>query len=285
MLIDYDTVEEFNQENLRILDYVLKLKHIFIQEAVSGKLLPQNPNDEPASELLKAIDRNRLEKEVSKNFLQLPIDNSEEPYKLPLGWVWTRFGNIEFKSNTGLERNRDQQSEDNAYEYFKMNNIGIAGDCILEDKVRVNATDEEIKRNRLQNGDFLFNTRNSRELVGKTCVINSIENRTILFNNNILRTKFLGGIEPNWVNLWFCSNEATKIKQKLISSTTNVAAIYQNQLRNFLVPLSPLNEQKLIIKKINYLIGLCGEIQERINRNMNDSTMLIGTILNEAFNF
>jgi type I restriction enzyme S subunit len=77
---------------------VAELRKTILQLAVMGKLVPQDPNDEPASELLKAIEleKQRLVKEGKiKSSKPLPeILHDKLPYQLPLSWEWVRLGNI-----------------------------------------------------------------------------------------------------------------------------------------------------------------------------------------------
>lgn len=77
-----------------------QLKQTILQLAVMGKLVPQDPNDEPAGELLKKIaaEKARLVKEgkIKKQKALPPIGEEEKPFELPEGWEWTRLGNIAF---------------------------------------------------------------------------------------------------------------------------------------------------------------------------------------------
>ncbi|MBY7518535.1 restriction endonuclease subunit S [Escherichia fergusonii] len=74
------------------------LKQTILQLAVMGKLVPQDPNDEPASELLKRIaqEKAQLVKEgkIKKQKPLPPISDEEKPFELPEGWEWCRIGNI-----------------------------------------------------------------------------------------------------------------------------------------------------------------------------------------------
>lgn len=74
------------------------LKKSILQYAMQGKLVPQNPNDEPASELLKRIktEKEQLLKDgkIKKEKPLPPITQDETPYELPQGWQWVRLGDI-----------------------------------------------------------------------------------------------------------------------------------------------------------------------------------------------
>ncbi|MBU2565188.1 MAG: restriction endonuclease subunit S [Candidatus Thermoplasmatota archaeon] len=99
----------------------------------------------------------------------------------------------------------------------------------------------------LRNGDFLFNTRNTIELVGKTAVWkNQIKNA--IFNNNIMRIKFKSNLIDNatWLCFYFNSKEGWRNLKRIVKGTTSVAAIYWKDLKKVKTPLPPLPEQRKI---------------------------------------
>ncbi|WP_174266684.1 restriction endonuclease subunit S domain-containing protein [Methanoplanus limicola] len=84
---------------------IKKLRELILQLAVQGKLVPQNPGDEPASVLLEKIkdEKQNLIKtgQIKKQKPLPPIDEDEVPYDLPEGWIWTRLGHIIQKIQSG----------------------------------------------------------------------------------------------------------------------------------------------------------------------------------------
>ena len=103
---------------------VTKLRQAILQLAVKGKLVPQNPNDEPASVLLKKI-KIELEQLVAEGKIKKtkplpPIDEANAPYTLPKGWVWARFPELgEFARGKSKHRPR------NAPELYKGGTIPL----------------------------------------------------------------------------------------------------------------------------------------------------------------
>lgn len=79
-------------------DGIQKLRGLILELAVRGKPVPQDPDDEPASELLQRIaqERARLKKEVvcKKAKAVPPVGEDEQPFALPEGWEWSRFPNV-----------------------------------------------------------------------------------------------------------------------------------------------------------------------------------------------
>ena len=142
-----------------------------------------------------------------------------------------------------------------------MNNIRNSGGLDLSDLARVDATANEVEEFSLNDGDFLFNTRNSRDLVGKTGVFRPISGDTILYNNNILRVTFVEGVAPDFLDYWFRSPPGRAELETLKSSTTNVCAIYQGRLSGFLCPIPPLAEQRRIVIRVRQLMGLVDQLE------------------------
>lgn len=183
---------------------------------------------------------------------------------LPAEWSYTSFENIIFESTTGLVRSASEQSNDKQFAYLKMNNLTVDGKFNLLDLQNVDATDSEVEKNQLLVNDFLFNTRNSPELVGKCGVWNKETDFPILFNNNLLRVRFRH-TNPYIVSYWLNSAYGKKQLRELVSATTSVAAIYQKQLFQIKVPIPPLAEQQEIVRQLDLMLAQVEQIKARLD--------------------
>lgn len=199
-------------------------------------------------------------------------------------WTETSFAELYVSAKTGLDRGSADQANDRLYPYLKMNNITSDGRMHLLSTTRVDASAEEIIRYSLNSGDFLFNTRNSVELVGKTCVFNAVGIETpFLFNNNILRVRFKPGILPEYINAWFCSPEGRHHLNRLKSATTSVAAIYQSRLNELRLLVPPLPEQTEIVRRVEALFALADQIEARLTDARGQVERLTPATLAKAF--
>jgi len=267
-------------------DHIKQLRQTILNLAVRGKLVEQNPTDEPASELLKRIEAARKR---PMRVRQPENENSEEtvaqkllPIETPDNWVWAPFSVLPIESGVGIDRGRQHQGPDKMFGYFKMNNIRNGGGVDLTNLTRVDANKDEVQTFSLHDGDFLFNTRNSRELVGKTCVYRSTGEGVLLYNNNILRAKLMDGFAPEFLDYWFrCSFGQIEL-ERLKSNTTNVCAIYQGKLSGFQCPLPPLAEQQRIVAKVDELMALCDQLETQLTTTQSESRHLLEAILHEA---
>lgn len=284
---------ELRAEIERQQDLVKALRQSILQKAVQGKLTKSwranNLNIEPASELLKRIEAEKqkliADKKIKKEKSLPSIEEDEIPYEVPDTWVWCRFQDIIYSGYTGLERSKNFQSLDYTYGYFKMNNIGDYGQCNWDKFTHVEASDDEVVKYSLKKNDFLFNTRNSYELVGKTCIIDKDYTIPLLFNNNIFKVDFGGKNDPGYINLMFSSPVIKKLLDEKKSATTNVAAIYQGKLMELLVVIPPLKEQKAIVEKVNSLMALCDELEQQIETSQTQIELLMQSCLKEVFEY
>ena len=260
------------------------LRKSILTLAVQGKLVPQDPKDEPAVRLLERIDA------APKRAMRTRATDegeSEEPtefeplFKLPPGWEWAPFRRLPLHASVGLDRGKSMQGPDKAVGYFKMNNIRNSGGVDLSDLTRIDATPDEIEAFALADGDFLFNTRNSRELVGKTCVFRAPSSDPILNNNNILRVKFIEGFSPDFIDYWFRSPQGNAELEKLKSNTTNVCAIYQGKLSGFPCVIPPLAEQRRIVTKVNQLMALVDELETQLATSRATAANLLSALVGE----
>lgn len=153
-------------------------------------------------------------------------------------WPKVPFDELVQESRIGLVRGSQDLDPSHPCPYLRMNAIGRDGDLRLEGALFAKATDDEWSIYSLRRGDFLFNTRNSRELVGKTALFRSDE--LFLFNNNLLRVRFKEFVDPEYVIAAFRTQFIQNELEVRKSGTTNVFAVYYKDLRTLPIPLPPL---------------------------------------------
>ncbi|GAB1233792.1 restriction endonuclease subunit S [Ferrigenium sp. UT5] len=169
------------------------------------------------------------------------------------GWEEKPFEELIESNVIGLTKNSREQGEDKAYPYVKMNNITRDNRFDFSSFTCVDATGEEVSKFSLRDGDFLFNTRNSYELVGKSCIYESDSDDLVLFNNNIMRVRFKGGVDARFVLLAFSSKAVADELNSLKSGTTNVSAIYFKDLKSLPISIPPIEAQKAISAQLKLL--------------------------------
>lgn len=187
-------------------------------------------------------------------------------------------------SLVGLVRSSADQSEsaDQRVPYLKMNNIGNDWGVSLDSLVYVSVSEAETERYYLKDGDWLFNTRNSQELVGKSCVWRG-GSRLFVFNNNILRARFSDRTVPDFIEIWFRSPSGREALEKVKSATTSVAAVYQKALMSQMIPLPEIAEQTEIVRRVEQLFAFADQLEAKVASAKSRIDHLTQSILAKAF--
>lgn len=234
---------------------VAELRQSILQAAVQGKLLPHNPQDEPASELLKRIQQNKAqlvkEGKLKKEKPLPPVSEDEVPFDLPEGWVWCRLGEIGFTnigltykpsdiSKTGVPVLRSGNIQNGKIDYSDM----IFVSCSVPEKLMI------------KKGDILICARNgSKRLVGKSAIV---QNSGMSFG--AFMAIFRSSIN-SYVHIFLQSPTFFQQMHGNASDTTTINQITQNMLKNALLPLAPEATQQRIIDKLEELMFLCDELE------------------------
>lgn len=235
------------------------LKQTILQLAVMGKLVPQDPNDEPASELLKLVHIDRVDLESKKRSKRVLTSNSVEsapiPFDLASGWICVRLDEIG-STFIGLTYSPKDVSEF-GIPVLRSSNVQN-GKIDLDDLVRVNVS---VRSNLIVgNGDLLICARNgSRSLVGKTARIQNLtEQMTFGAFMAIYKSRFNEYIEI------FLNSPMFRRRLEGVETTT-INQLTQDNLKNTLLPLPPLAEQHRIVAKVDELMALCDRLKARLS--------------------
>jgi type I restriction enzyme S subunit len=140
-----------------------------------------------------------------------------------------------------------------------------------------------VRKFSLKDGDFLFNTRNSHELVGKSCIYESDSNDAVMYNNNIMRVRFQRGIDSRFVLLAFSSKGVADELNALKSGTTNVSAIYFKDLKSLFIPIPPIAEQNKIAAKMESLVAETQHLTRLYEQKLAALEALKKSLLHQAF--
>uniref|UniRef100_UPI00402BBC0B restriction endonuclease subunit S n=1 Tax=Methylomonas sp. PHL2-19 TaxID=3438878 RepID=UPI00402BBC0B len=236
-------------------DAIPRLRRFILDLAVRGKLVEQDPNDEPAGEWLKrlVVGRTLLVKtgEIRKDKPLPPITGDAVPFELPSGWVWERLGNIG-ETNIGLTYSPHDISQEGT-PVLRSSNIQN-GRLDLSDLVRVKTEPKQSVM--VQQGDLLICARNgSRALVGKVAVIEGLEEPAAF-------GAFMA-IYRSEANRYLYHFICSALFRQVIAevNTTTINQITQNNLRSTVAPLPPLAEQHRIVAKVDELMALCDQLE------------------------
>lgn len=263
-LTDSQNAEELAENWARISEHfdtlftteasVDALKQTILQLAVMGKLVPQDPNDEPASELLKRIaqEKAQLVKEgkIKKQKPLPPISDEEKPFELPEGWEWCRLNDISSKITDGDHKTPPRIAE--GYKLLSAKNIRD-GYLDYNNCDYISAIDYEKSRERClpEKGDLLIVSVGGT--IGRSSLIKDCSDFALVRSVAIIKPLL---IEPEYLKLTMDS----KLLQSMIHSHKRGGAqpcLYLGEISKFLFPTPPLAEQRNIVNKVSILMEKC----------------------------
>lgn len=230
------------------------MKKSLLQYAIQGKLVEQRPKEGTAEELFAQIqeEKQRLiaEKKIKKEKPLPEITDDEKPFDIPESWKWVRLGNIGL-THIGLTYSPKNISADGTI-VLRSSNIQN-NNMNYQDIVRVNM---DIPKNKMCHvGDILICARNgSKRLVGKAAIIDK-EGMSFGAFMAIVRSQCNAYILQVINSAYF--------RNSLLGNTgtTTINQITQDMLKNALIPLPPLAEQKRIVEKLEQLLPLCERLK------------------------
>ncbi|WP_417552461.1 restriction endonuclease subunit S [Marinomonas fungiae] len=240
-----------------------QLKQTILQLAVMGKLVPQDPNDEPASELLKRIAAEKEElvkqKKIKKQKPLPPISDDEKPFQLPKGWELERIGTFSVVG-TGATPSRSNSaywtpaiynwvsSGETSQLFISDTNEKVSELALKETNVSIYPEGTLIVamygqgKTRGQVTELLKPAGTNQACAAIRLVEKSVSHKDyvklfFLKSYNELREFAAGGAQPN----------------------LNVAKV-----ANTIVPLPPISEQHRIVSKVDQLIALCDQLKAKL---------------------
>ncbi|WP_195322326.1 restriction endonuclease subunit S [Klebsiella grimontii] len=253
---------------------IKKLRELILELAVRGKLVPQDPNDEPASVLLERIAAEKAELvkqgKIKKSKPLPEISEEEKPFELPEGWEWVRLGDIG-ETNIGLTYSPNNIKETGT-PVLRSSNIQN-GILDFTDLVRVSGM--EIKSSSyVEDGDLLICARNgSKALVGKNALINSLS-EPMAFG------AFMAIFRCNYNNYVKIFLDSPSFRRNLDGvDTTTINQITQSNLKHTLIPFPPEIEQEKIKNTVFELISLCDQLEQHSLSSLDAHQQLVETLL------
>ena len=259
-------------------DGIKKLRELILTLAMQGKLVPQDPNDQPASELLKEIEaekRRMVKAGKIREPKPLPeIKPDEVPYELPKSWEWVRFANIaQHNSGKMLDKSRNKGKY---RDYITTSNL-YWGFFELDNVRQMPISDEEIEKCTARKGDLLLCEGGE---AGRAAVW--FYDNEVCFQNHIHRARFYCDIDPYYAYRFFEKLNATgEINQ--YRQGVGISNMSGKVLASIVLPFPPLAEQKRIVARIDQLMTRCDELEKlRSDREAKRLTVHISA-LNRLF--
>jgi type I restriction enzyme S subunit len=260
------------------LTLVKKLRQQLLQDAVQGKLVEQNPNDEPASELLKKIkaEKEKLiaEKKIKKEKELAPIKPEEIPFEIPENWVWCRLNDIISILGDGLHGTPNYDSNGDYY-FINGNNL-INGKIEIKENTKRVSEIEYLKHRKILISNTVFVSINGT--LGNLAYYNG---EKIILGKSACYFNLHTEILREYIGIYIKSSYFLKYAVDVASETT-IKNVSLKSMRLLPIPFPPLAEQNRIVKKLDELMQFCNELEASINQSESQNEKLLQQVLREA---
>lgn len=249
-----------------VKENVSELRSAILQLSMQGKLVPQDLSDQPASKLLKEIEK---EKKANKVKSLEPIKSESIPYDLPNGWQWV------YLNDFGVWKSGSTPSRTNSAYY--------GGDIpwVKSGEVKqglIKKTEETITQKALDECSLGLNPIGSVLVamyganIGEVGIL-EVEATT---NQAICACRTFSQINNQFLKFLIDSLKGYFISQGAGAAQPNISRV---KIINTIVPLPPFNEQQRIVEKINQLMALCNDLEKQIENSSSKQTELLNTIM------
>ncbi len=227
-----------------------QLRNSILQEAISGRLVPQDPNDEPASALLARIREEKARlvkaKQISKrDFEVLPITEDDVDYEIPTSWKWVRLGDI-FKHSTGKALN-EANKKGTLQDYITTSNV-YWGYFKLDKLRQMYYTEDEKEKCMATKGDLLVLEGGD---VGRAAIWD--KDYDIFLQNHIHKLRaYIPVCTKFYYYCLYLFHDMGLVGGKGIG----IQGLSSGALHQIIFPLPPLAEQKRIVAKLEELLPI-----------------------------
>ncbi len=275
-LTDSETVAQLTENWHRIATHfhllldrpeaVDALEQTILQLGVRGLLVPQDPQDEPASELLKKIraekDKLILDGKIKRDKPLPPIAEDEQPFALPQGWEWARLVDVALRGPTnGLSPKPQELPTDvrclslsaTTQGYFK-------SQCFKYVDVSPKAAEQFF----LKTGDLLIQRGNSLDFVGMAAIYDGSDD-AFIYPDLMMRLQLSQSANTEFIHAALVCAEGRSYFQRNATGTQGtMPKVNQATVASAPIPLPPLAEQSRIVTRVAQLRCLCADLRQRL---------------------
>lgn len=262
------------------------LKQTILQLAVMGKLVPQDPDDEPASELLKRIEQEKAELvkqgKIKKQKPLPPVSDEEKSFELPDGWEWTTMQGLYPEFQNGLSSRGSSSGKDSIV-------IRLADikdwKVSFADTRAIAITDSEKQKYCLDKNDILIvRVNGSADIVGGFVLYDDDQNVCYCDHFIRLRLPYKRVIDENYLILVASSPLIRRKINNLFITTAGQKTVNQTHISSLLFPLPPYKEQNCIVARVNELFSLCEQLKLRLQSAQQTRLHLADALTDAALN-
>jgi len=264
-----------------------QLQQTILELAVMGKLVPQDPNDEPASRLLQRIVEQKAQRmkegTMGKSQSSPPVVDDEKQFEIPVGWIWTRLDDLALHSEAGWSPSCEPtpRKGDN-WGVLKVSAVTWGKYDPGENKA-LPSNLEPRPEFEVMPGDFLISRANTAELVARAVVVPNGAPRRLMMSDKIVRFVLASELDYQYLALVNGSAFSRRYYARVAGGTSSsMKNVSRDQIRNLAVALPPLAEQQRIVARVNELMALCDALKVLLAEVQTTQVHLADAIVEQA---
>lgn len=251
------------------------LRKSILTLAVQGKLVPQDPSEEPAGACLSRLGL--------KSTLESANGFDESDDSLPPSWTRVRFEDIALTAGGVTLGRKLGDRKTVTLPYLRVANVK-RGEIDLSIIKEVSIAEDEIERYALRENDLLMTEGGDWDKVGRAAIWKG-QVSTCLHQNHVFRSRMRSDeIKPVWFERYFNSPDGRRYFESASKQTTNLASINMRQVRGCPVPFPPLAEQQRIVAKVDQLMALVDQLEVQLSTAKTRSAALLDAVIHEVLN-
>jgi len=261
---------------------IKKLRELILELAVRGKLVPQDPSDEPASALLKKIETEKIklvkEGKIKKQKPLPSITEEEKPFELPEGWKWVRLQDIceYIQRGKGPKYSEFGIVKVISQKCVQWNGFDLNAARYVDDQSLTQYQDERF----LKDNDLLWNSTGT---AGRINILRKDDSDKLVADSHVTVIRAIlknAGFISSYVSSSGIQKRiAPGVENSLVSGTTNQVELNTSVVINLPVPIPPINEQHRIVAKVDELMALCDQLEAQTEASIDAHKTLVEVLL------
>jgi len=239
--------------------FKMDLKTSILEMAIHGKLVLQDPNDEPVSMLLERIKEEKeqliKDKVINREEALPSITKDEIPFDIPASWEWVRLEDLSSKVHYGYTASASDKGNAKFLRITDIQKNRVEWDTVPYCEISEN----NLPSFELEHRDILI--ARTGGTIGKSYIINEVDDISV-FASYLIRVKPLKNIDANYLKTCI-ETPLYWMQLESMSMGTGQPNVNATNLKKLIFPLPPLVEQQRIVKKIEKMLKLTNKLKDR----------------------
>jgi type I restriction enzyme, S subunit len=253
---------------------VKKLRELILQLAVRGKLVAQDPADEPAGKLLERIRKDRqilIKNKDIKSLEILPVTSDDSPFEIPSQWFWVRLSEISQKLGAGSTPKGGKSVYSNmGIKFLRSQNVWNDGLRLTEVAYITPEIHQKMEGTIVIPGDILLNITGAS--IGRSSIVpDDFDEANV--SQHVAIVRMIDTVLRHYIHLYFIS---PVVQDLIMDAQVGISreGLSMTRLKDFLVPIPPEGEVNRIVAKVDELMKLCDTLETQQQQNRSHLTQM-----------